>query len=121
MSASGVARWEDRGKCLDGVSSDWVAESGALDSFTPLQLDAFHAVWTLDPPSCKQISTPSPVRPRQCDPLNRSEALIRFHVGTWVIRPCTVNNQTTNRVGQVCGVGWYVWRPGGVDGEKHAA
>ena len=29
VSAPGVARWEYRGKYLDGVSSDWVAESEA--------------------------------------------------------------------------------------------
>ena len=52
VSASGVARWGYRGKYLDGVSSDWVAESEALDSFTPLQLDTFHALWNLNPPSC---------------------------------------------------------------------
>ena len=39
VSASGVARWEYRDKYLDGVSSDLVPESEALDSFTPLQLE----------------------------------------------------------------------------------
>ena len=43
-SVSGVARWEYRGKYLDGASSDWATESESLDSFTPLQLDTFHAL-----------------------------------------------------------------------------
>ena len=27
--------------------SDWIYEKEALDSFTPLQLDCFHAMWEL--------------------------------------------------------------------------
>lgn len=34
-----------RGRYLDAVSSDRVAESEALDRFSLLQLDAFHALW----------------------------------------------------------------------------
>ena len=101
VSASDVARWEYMGKYLDGVSSDLVAESEALDSFTPLQLDTFHALWNLNPPCSKQTSTPDPVGPRKRAPLSRSEALIRFPVGTWEIWPCMVNSKNTNRVGQV--------------------
>ena len=89
------------GQDLDEVLSDLVAESDALDSFTPLQLDAFHALWNLNPPCSKQTSTPDPVGPRKRAPLSRSEALIRFPIGTRAIRPCMVNNKTTNRVGQV--------------------
>ena len=74
VSASGVARWEYRGKYLDEVSSDWVAESEARDGFTPLQLDNFHALWNVNPPSCKQASIPSLARPRKRPPLSRSEA-----------------------------------------------
>ena len=110
VSASGVARWEYRGKHLDGVSSDWVAESEALDSFTPLQLDTFHALWSLNPPSSKQTSTPSPVEQKKHAPLSRSEALIRFPIGTRAIRPCMVNNKTTNRVGQVYDFFSFFWR-----------
>ena len=42
VSASGIARWEYRGKYLDGVSSDKVAE--VLGRFTSLQLNTFHAL-----------------------------------------------------------------------------
>ena len=111
VGASGVAHWEYRGKYRDGVSSDWVVESEALDNFTPLQLDTFHAWWKLNPPSCKQTSTPSPVRLRKRAALSRSEALVSLPIGTRVIRPCMVNNETTNRVGQVydfCSPFWRV-------------
>ena len=68
VSASGVARWQYRGKRLDGVSSDQVAQSEALHSFTPLQLDAFHAIWSLNPPISKQTSTASLVVQRKRAP-----------------------------------------------------
>ena len=84
VCASGVARSGYRGKYLDGVSSDWVTESEALDGFTPLQLDTFHA---FNPPRSKQTCTPSPVVQRKCALLSRSEALTRFPIGTRVIRP----------------------------------
>ena len=57
------------GQDLDEVLSDLVAESDALDSFTPLQLDALHALWNLNPSSSKQTSTPSPVVQRKRPPL----------------------------------------------------
>ena len=44
VSATGVARWEHRGRYLDEVALDWVSEAGSLDSFTPLQFDAFHVL-----------------------------------------------------------------------------
>lgn len=44
-----TARWEYRGRYLDGASSDRVAESEALDSFTLLQLDTFQALWKPQP------------------------------------------------------------------------
>ena len=107
---SDAARWEYRGKPLDGASSDWVAESDALDSFTPLQLDAFHALLNLHPLSCKQTSTHSPVRPRTLAHLSRSKALVRFPIGTRVIRPYMVNNRTTDRVGQIYDICSPFWR-----------
>ena len=45
----GTVRWEYWGRYLDGVSSDWVKEAEALDSFIPLQLETFHALRNLIP------------------------------------------------------------------------
>ena len=36
--------WEYRGRYLDGQESHWMSEEEALDNFTPLQLDVFHAL-----------------------------------------------------------------------------
>ena len=60
VSASGVARWEYRGRYLEGVASEWVSEEKSLDSFTPLQLDTFHALWNLYEPSSERKQPPAP-------------------------------------------------------------
>lgn len=37
--------WVYRGLYHDGAKSHWITEEEAMDSFTPLQLDVFHALW----------------------------------------------------------------------------
>lgn len=37
--------WEYRGKYQDGTTSSWITEDTVRDSFSPLQLDVFHALW----------------------------------------------------------------------------
>ena len=54
VSSPGAARWEYRGQYLD----DWVSETKALDSFTPLQLDTFHALWNSYDPSSERCRPP---------------------------------------------------------------
>ena len=54
VSAIGGARWENRGRYLDGVESDWVSEAETLDSSTTLLLDTFHALWNLYGPSSER-------------------------------------------------------------------
>ena len=39
------------------MASEWVSEAEALDSFTPLQLDTFHALWNLYDPSSERSRT----------------------------------------------------------------
>ena len=75
-----------------------------------MQLDTFHALSNLNPPRGTQASAPSPVRPRNRAPLSRSEALIRFPIGTRVIRPCIANNKTTIYLGKVYDVCPPFWR-----------
>ena len=39
---------------MDGTESQWLSEEGARDSFTPLQLDDFYALWeTYNGAECK--------------------------------------------------------------------
>ena len=87
VSATGVARWEYRGRYLDGVASDWVSEAESLDSFTPLQLDTFHALWNLYDPSNERSRPPTPDKGAKRRPaLTKSEALRRFPIGTRAAR-----------------------------------
>ncbi|CAB1113987.1 unnamed protein product [Ectocarpus sp. CCAP 1310/34] len=43
--ASTAWAWEYRGKYQDGTTSSWLTEDTVKDSFSPLQLDVFHALW----------------------------------------------------------------------------
>ena len=54
-SATGVSKWEYRGKYHDGKPSQWMAETEILSSFSRLQLDVFHALWNLYNPHQSQI------------------------------------------------------------------
>ena len=112
VSESGTARWEYRGRYLDGVSSDWVTEAESLDSFTPLQLDNFHALWNLHPPDVEQ--TQATARPQKRTPLSRREALTLFPIGTTATRSHAVGDRQVDRIGQVydfCSPYWRVRFP----------
>ena len=79
VSASGVARWEYRGRYLDEVASEWVSEAESLGSFTPLQLDTFHALWNLYEPSSERNQPPAPDAITTRRPtMSRREAWGRF-------------------------------------------
>ena len=46
--------WEYRGRHQDGAESHLLSKDGVKDSFTPLQLDVFHALWeTLKGAGCR--------------------------------------------------------------------
>ena len=102
VSATGVVRWEYRGRYLDGVASDWVSETESLDSFTPLQLDTFHALWNLYDPSSERSRPLAPDGGAKKRPaLSRSEALRRFPIGTRVEKPLGDGGGGAARPGQV--------------------
>lgn len=93
------------GRYLDGVVLDWVDEGDALDRFTPLQLDTFHAVWDiLSPPTIKVANTPaSNKRPTESGHLGRKEALTTFPMGTKVVCQYRGGYELfVNRTRQVC-------------------
>ena len=76
VSATGAARWEYCGRYLDGVTWDWVSEAKSLDSFIPLQLDTFHALWNLyDPGSERSRPAARDEGARRRPALSRKEAL----------------------------------------------
>ena len=47
---NGSWEWRYRGRYLNGSLSRFITESECLDSFSPMQLDVFHALWKLDHP-----------------------------------------------------------------------
>ena len=111
-SEVGTVRWEYRGRYLDGVSSDWVKETEALDSCAPLHLDTFHALWNLIPPSGEQTQTTAQRKKRAL--LSRREALARSPIGTRVTRSYAAGDRHISRVGQMydfCSPYWRVRFP----------
>ena len=98
-SEVGTVHWEYRGRYLDGVSSDWVKETEALDCFTPLQLDTFHALWNLNPPSGEQTQPTARQKKRALS--SRREALAQFPIGTRITRSYAAGDRQVGRLGQV--------------------
>ena len=103
-SSTGVESWEYRGRYQRGTDSRWVSEVEALDSFTPLQLDVFHALWNLYQP-VPDVSTPPPSKKR-CPTLLRSTALELFPIGT----PTYRSSGSTEMFGQVYDYHTPYWR-----------
>ena len=76
---TGAGGWEFRGRRADGGESEWLSESKMLESFTPLQLDVFVALWHLYLPNATH--DPPPLPPKSGAPLSRLEALKLFPIG----------------------------------------
>ena len=80
--------WEYRGRFQDGAKSHWLTEDEAKGSFTPLQLDVFHATWeTYQTVDCRPRPDGVPSRGER-DATSREEALKLHPVGTQVRREC---------------------------------
>ena len=85
---SGTWAWEYRGRYQDGAQSDWITEDEARDSFSPLQLDVFHASWELYHPDADPRPPGEPTRgAREVE--SRERALDMFPRGTEVGRVFT--------------------------------
>ena len=81
---NGSWEWRYRGRYLNGSLSGFITESKCLDSFSPMQLDVFHALWELyqlprhrprpdaESTSSKRLAA------------NRAHALLEVPVGTVV-------------------------------------
>eukprot|EP00903_Cladosiphon_okamuranus_P005335 g5333.t1 len=77
--------WEYRGRHHDGAQSDWITEDEARDSFSPLQLDVFHALWELYCPNEAPRPLGEPSRGER-EVVSRELALEMFPPGTKVGR-----------------------------------
>ena len=92
----------------------WLSEEAALDSFTPLQLDVFHALWdlyhTADTPLCPEA------RARNQSPSNK-DPLRRFPIGTPVAKKFMYPSGSRIVRGQVFGYRSPWWRVRYVDAD----
>ena len=80
----GSWEWRYRGRYLNGPLSGFITEIECLDSFSPLQLDVFHALWELYEPSHHR---PRPAaKSTSCERLaaNRAHALLEVPAGAVV-------------------------------------
>jgi len=82
---AGTWTWEYRGRYQDGIQSTWITEDEARDSFSPLQLDVFHALWELHHPDAAPRPPGEPTRGER-EVESRERALDMFPCGTVVGR-----------------------------------
>ena len=86
---NGSWEWRYRGRYLNGSLLGFITESGCLDSFPPMQLDVFHALWELYQHPCPR---PRPAaKPSSSERLaaNRAHALLKVPIGTVAWRDFT--------------------------------
>ena len=94
---NGSWEWRYRGRYLNGSLSGFISESECLDSFTPMQLDVFHALWELyqhprhRPRPAGQLSRGEHLA------ANRAQALLEVPIGTVVWRDFTDQQGRTQR------------------------
>ena len=85
----GSWEWRYRGRYLNGSLSGFLTESECLDSFTPMQLDIFQALWELYPHSCPRPRPATQPSPGERLAANREQALLEVPIGTVVWRDFT--------------------------------
>ena len=78
--------WQYRGLYQSGTESEWLPEEEVRDSFTPLQLDVFHALWEAYKGSDCRPRPPEPPPKGERDQALRTRALQDFPAGTLVRR-----------------------------------
>eukprot|EP00752_Nemacystus_decipiens_P018499 g16585.t1 len=84
--------WEYRGKYQDGSTSSWLTEDEVKDSFSPLQLDVFHALWEdYHGPDIAPRPPGAPTRGER-EVATREAALKEFPLNTEVGRELQDNN-----------------------------
>lgn len=78
--------WEYQGRYQDGVLSPWLTEDETGDSFSPLQLDVFHALYECYHGPGAAPRPPRPPTRGEQEVASREKALQLFPIGTPVGR-----------------------------------
>jgi len=110
--------WEYRGKYQDGTASSWLTEDTVKDSFSPLQLDVFHALWEdYHGPDDAPRPPGSPTRGER-EVATREAALQEFPLGTEVGRELhDLDGNVVVSRGKVCDFCDPYWRVEFGDGD----
>ena len=82
---NGFWEWRYRGRYLNGSLSGSVTGSGCLDSFSPMQLDIFHALWELYQPPLHRTRPAAKSTSSERLAANRVHALLEVPIGTTVV------------------------------------
>ena len=94
---NGSWEWRYRGRYLNGSLSGFISESECLDSFTPMQLDVFHALWELYQHPCHRPRPAGQLPRGEHLAANRAQALLEVPIGTVVWRDFTDQQGRTQR------------------------
>ena len=71
---------------MDDKESQWLSEEKARESFTPLQLDVFHALWETYYGAVCEARPTSTLTRNERDGIDREQALEQHPVGTVIWR-----------------------------------
>ena len=107
QSETGTKQWEYKARTAEGKVSRWLPEASLRESFTHMELDAFHALWHLYYPTPASLTS----RPRKY--LSRADALKLFPLGTTFWK----NFKGTLFQGQVFDYGSRYWKVRYPDGD----
>ena len=83
---NGSWRWRCRERYLNGSLSGFIVESECLDSFSPMQLGIFHALWELYQRPCHRPRPAAKSTSSERLAANRAYALLEVPIGTVVWR-----------------------------------
>ena len=86
---NGSWEWRYRGRYLSASLSGFITESECLDSFSPMQLDVFHALWELYQAPCHRPRPAAKSTSSERLAANRAHALLEVPIGTVVWRDFT--------------------------------
>ena len=86
---NGFWEWRYRGRYLNGYLSGLITGSECLDSFSPMQLDVFHALCELHQPSRHRARPAAESTSSEHLAANRTHALLEVPIGIVVWRDFT--------------------------------
>ena len=96
---NGFWEWRYRGHYLNGSLSGFITGSECLDSFSPMELDVFYALWELyQPPRHRTQPAAESTRTERLA-ANRAHALLEVPIGTVVWRDFTDQREGSNVAG----------------------